>query len=797
MTETTLFTLEEPPAHDRDRAGTKAATLARLAAAGLPVPPGIVVPVETDDAALGRAAEEIAERFHGRRLAVRSSGVGEDLESASYAGQYETVLDVPAEPEAIAAALRRVRSSATAPRIGIYRSDHDSRMAVLVMPMIAPSAAGIAFTRNPVTGADEVVIEAVAGVADRLAAGEADAERWIVTDTVQRLSDLAVLDRSRAENVARLARRVEAHEGRPQDIEWALVGDDLWLLQARPITALDDVEPIPIDEDPPPGPWEWDSTHNRSPLTPLMASVFCEGFTRATRRLVTEYGVPFKEITAKSIGGYTYFQVVPPLGKPSVKVPPPGLMRLLFRLVPSLRRRERTARLALERGRPDELVREWRAVVAPGIIDTLERWSGGDLAGLSDVDLAERLREAAGLEQEVFEWNMATDFSYLLPLAELDRFVTTELDGDMATTIRLVAGSSPSRYQRRARTLAARLSETDRRAILAGAELDALSDPEFIDAFRRHLADEGLRSLGYDLSAPTLGEDPRGELLRIAALPSDDEPVSNTSLDEAAAALAPEAADRLRSLTAKARSAFPIREEGEAIHARTVGMLRLTALEAGRRMVQRGVTSSPDHAFLLTLDELTGWLHDDGDITTLVRRRRGERRWAEQRTPPAFVGGQAPLPDLDAFPPHVARFMEAMGLILAHDSRPPELDEGVDGVPASPGRHTGPVRVVRGLEDFGKVRPGDVLVAPLTTSPWEVLFPAIGALVTEAGGLLSHPAIVAREYGLPAIVGCEGATTRFRDGELVTVDGDAGTITLVSEGGDGMESIPHDEGRRE
>ncbi len=103
--------------------------------------------------------------------------------------------------------------------------------------------------------------------------------------------------------------------------------------------------------------------------------------------------------------------------------------------------------------------------------------------------------------------------------------------------------------------------------------------------------------------------------------------------------------------------------------------------------------------------------------------------------------------------------------------------------------------MVRSLEDFGKVRPGDVLVAPVTTSPWEVLFPHVGALVTEAGGLLSHPAIVAREYGLPAVVGCEGATSRFRDGDVVTVDGGAGTVTLVSEVGDGVGGTPRDEGR--
>ncbi len=795
MTPRGLLALTDPDASDARVAGGKAATLARLAAAGLAVPDGVVVTAATADTDLDDAAADLASRFADSRLAVRSSGVAEDLKDASYAGQYETVLNVPAEPAAIASALRRVRSSATAAHVEAYRPGHDTAMAILVMPMLEPTAAGIAFTRDPVTGAREVVIEAVAGLADRLAAGEVSGERWVVSDTVRRLSDLAVLDRIRAEAVARLARQVEELEGCPQDVEWALVGDDVYLLQARPITALDDVEPIPIEEEPPPGPWEWDSTHNRSPMTPLMASIFPEGFIRASRRLVTEYGAPFKQISARSIGGYLYFQVVPPFGKASVKAPPPGLQRLMFRLVPSLRRREQTARRAIEESRPDELVREWREIVAPRITLTLARWAEQDLADISDIDLAERLRAAAELEQEVFGWNMVTDLAYLLPLADLHRFVTAELGGDMAATTRLVAGASPSAYQRQAKELAERLSEADRRAILAGADLDDLSDRNFVEAFRRHLADEGLRNIGYDLSAPTLGEDPRAELLRIATLRADRRTAQGTFLDEAAASLAPEAADRLRTLTARARAAFPIREEGEAVHAKTVGTLRLVALEAGRRMVRKGVATSPEDALLLTLDELTGWLRNGGDVSDLIRRRRGEQRWAELRDPEPFIGGQASIPDLAAFPPHVARFMEAVGLIMAHDSRPADLGSGADGVPASPGRHTGPVRVVRSLEDFGKVRPGDVLVAPLTTSPWEVLFPHVGALVTEAGGLLSHPAIVAREYGLPAVVGCEGATSRFRDGDVVTVDGGAGTVTLVSEVGDGVGGTPRDEGR--
>lgn len=139
------------------------------------------------------------------------------------------------------------------------------------------------------------------------------------------------------------------------------------------------------------------------------------------------------------------------------------------------------------------------------------------------------------------------------------------------------------------------------------------------------------------------------------------------------------------------------------------------------------------------------------------------------------------MPPLDMFPPDVQRIMRMLQLVITHDARPAELADGADGVAASPGVYTGPARLVVGPEEFDKVQPGDVLVAPITTSPWEVLFPHLGALVTEGGGLLSHPAIVAREYALPAVVGCEGAMSRFHDGQMVRIDGAAGTATPLED----------------
>jgi pyruvate,water dikinase len=201
--------------------GGKAAGLVPLAAAGLPVPDAVALPAEADAEDLDALAADLAIRFSGSALAVRSSGGAEDLNHASFAGQYGTVLGVPAEPGAVAAAVRRVRASATDSHVASYAAGHDTAMAVLVMPMVDADAAGIAFTRDPITGARVVVIEAVRGLGDRLASGEETGERWTVDSEPRRHNDLGVLDPGQVLEIAELARRCEEIAATPQDIEWA------------------------------------------------------------------------------------------------------------------------------------------------------------------------------------------------------------------------------------------------------------------------------------------------------------------------------------------------------------------------------------------------------------------------------------------------------------------------------------------------------------------------------------------------------------------------------------------------
>jgi len=244
-----IANLAEGSAADRAMLGGKAATLAELSAAGFAVPPGIVVSASAlDEPDLDGQLQEAAARLGGDRFAVRSSGAAEDLPEASYAGLYESYLDVPAEE--LGAAVRRWFAAAASERVAAYHDRHGSLtggMAVLVQAMIDPIAAGVAFTAHPVTGdRTQTVVTAVTGLGDRLVSGETTGEEWTMTAdqgaTMTRHGSgrKPVLTARQAEAVARLAIRVaDRFGGQPQDIEWAIdhLGR-LWLLQARPMTAV-------------------------------------------------------------------------------------------------------------------------------------------------------------------------------------------------------------------------------------------------------------------------------------------------------------------------------------------------------------------------------------------------------------------------------------------------------------------------------------------------------------------------------------------------------------------------------
>jgi phosphoenolpyruvate synthase/pyruvate phosphate dikinase len=260
MTGAVAVSLGDPAALDRSAVGGKAAVLAELSAAGFAVPAGVVVrPAGRDDPSLDDRLTGAAHRLGVDRFAVRSSGTAEDLPDASYAGLYQSYLEVPVED--LGQAVRRCFAAANAERVSAYHERHGGSraMAVLVQVMVEPVAAGVAFTAHPVTGdRTQTIVTAEPGLADRLVFGETTGEQWTITTkgaTLSRSGPIGnrALTAEQAQSVAMLARRVADRYGQPQDLEWAIDHQGLlWLLQARPMTAL----PDPVSWTPP-GPGLW------------------------------------------------------------------------------------------------------------------------------------------------------------------------------------------------------------------------------------------------------------------------------------------------------------------------------------------------------------------------------------------------------------------------------------------------------------------------------------------------------------------------------------------------------------
>jgi pyruvate,water dikinase len=213
------------------------------------------------------------------------------------------------------------------------------------------------------------------------------------------------------------------------------------------------------------------------------------------------------------------------------------------------------------------------------------------------------------------------------------------------------------------------------------------------------------------------------------------------------------------------------------------GLARRAILEAGRRLQQRGRLKRADHAVDLTHAELLSMLR--GGSGPSAEEVEAHARWRSTSTcadAPSFLGAKPGTPPpADWLPGAAARAARAMGAYLsmtgAQEGRSTSM---VTGTPASNGKRVGTARLVLSPEDFTKVTAGDVLVARITTPAYNVLLPLLGAVVTDRGGLLSHPAIVSREYGIPGVVGTRDATTRIPDGAQVEVDGDAGTVRVIA-----------------
>jgi pyruvate,water dikinase len=777
-------------ARDAGRCGRKAAALAELIREGIDVPDGFVLPVGSDsdvsvvEAALGRLGDV--------PVAVRSSGVVEDLEEQSHAGHYESFLNVTGAPAVLTAAAR-CRASA-----------NGSPMAVLVQALVRADAAGVAFSANPLTGdRDETRISAVKGLGDRLAAGVSDGDEWSVRKGAARslASPLGTLSEADALRVAALARRVEALRGAPQDIEWAMESGRLLLLQARPITAL----PVRPDIRVPTGTWQKDTSHYPEPITPFAASTHLadEGFFDA---VLEEWGLLPEGLQAGVIGHEFYIHVEPDDG--GANPPPWWVLALVARVLPSLRRKLRSARQAMEGGLLESLPREWEASLKPRLHEELDALIARDVRALGDADLFGHVDDLRALLRRTMRLHFRLDLPHVLGLHELAAVCREALGWDVPQSMQLLRGlsvtsSAPTRSLAQVARRAAERPEA--RAVVEARGADMMERltrvaPDVAAALREWLGVWGLRTFGSDAGRPGVGEQPEIVAGMLADLLDGD---ARLELDERAQLVAearaqihsPALQRKFDAALAYAELVYPVREDNVLLTEQIpVGLLRRVGLEIGRRLAARGVLDQAEDAFMLSVDELREAMTRAQSACAGVvfvpastprdtaRRRRRELLWVKANPGPLLYGpSPGRMPDLRGLPEPARRVNEAMLWQLEQELAPVQAADGdeLTGIAASAGVYRGTVRVIRSVEELGRLRTGEVLVCPATSSAWMMVFHRAGALVADHGSALSHTAIVAREHGLPAVVATGSATTRLRDGDEVIVDGQRGTVKRV------------------
>ena len=806
-----LVTLRDRSSLDPSLVGSKAANLARLAQTGFRVPDGLVLTTRADlsDGLPRDLTDRILDQFGEDPLAVRSSATAEDLPHSSYAEQYESALEVEG-PEQLESAVLACLASLRSDRMSAFEAGGaGASMAVLLQPIVAAYAAGVAFSAHPFSGArDQVVVNAVLGLGHRLVSGEVTPDQWVVTAGVID-GDGEVLTKAQVLEVADLAKRVEDHFGAPQDIEWAIEDNSLWLLQARPITSLPEppIEPIPIPVDVPPGYWEHDASHFPNASYPI-DSLMPELVSDAVATWVEEFGYLFDGIEFRDIGGWTYQRLRPIGGKDGHGLPK-WLMWVLVRAMPPLRRRVAIAREAVRTDKPGRFIREWYEKWLPELSATIQKLLEVDRSSLGDAELGDHYGEVAGLLSRGIEVHSFIHGALAPIMYELVSTCRRLLGWDIAETLRMVSGTSfkSTEPARRLNQLAEMTKEEPGLLEVANVPeerlIDVLDkiDQEFAAAFTGYIDEYGHRALGDTSAEPTIAERPSfliGLIRNQIASGYDPDRVATTNagvreetIARARAALAGDSdglAEFERALV-RAQEAYPAREDNEFYTlSAPFALLRYVILELGDRLAARGAIQQRDDVLFLHLDEALAALSEPTDLGDLVQRRKGERAWAVANPGPPSYGKESPPPSCLSFLPADARLpMESIlwslkSMLAIEASKTTQLERSsIRGTPASAGSYIGPVRIVRGDSEFDKLQAGDVLVCPITSPVWSVLFPTIGALITDSGGILSHPAIIAREYRIPAVVATGNATELLTDGQLVSVDGSTGTARLADE----------------
>lgn len=817
-----VVSLDSLGAKDLPIAGGKGANLGELTRAGFPVPGGFVVTTGAYDLMLAETGigagletrvgadgdgsalrHEIAssamprsvadgvraayEELGDGPVAVRSSATAEDLPGAAFAGQQDTYLGIVGSDDVVDA-VARCWASLWTDRAISYRARQgieagDVSIAVVVQRMVPSEFAGVMFSANPVTGnRGQIVVDSSRGLGETIVSGLVTPEHFVVD------SDGSILDwqaggneviisgrddggtsesagkRAAAQELpddvlrrlTELAREVATHFGRPQDMEWAVADGRVRLVQARPMTALppEQVELGAFQRKV--GPFFFEMLQTR-PM-PLDASGWMErGIIKMVREMAGSVGVRFPDMndllpeTDGVIEGFT-----PPTPRPTPRVlgAPSSLARRIKRYKPE----------------------QWQRDARFGkFLDAVAELGRRDLEQLSWPELI-RMPDEAFAAMDVIT-RLRVDYlpGSFAPSARLRADLALLRRSGLAADLVAGAPTQTRAANDALNDLAAlvRGNEVLRRAFAGTPPEQLLTDlgtkPEFREfnaEFVSLLERFGHRETVSPLlvSEPTWRSDPTiviGLVTVLAASPPE-EPVDRTAdamaeLFRHPALRNPKRRQRVRNTIEAAQIGLAFREDSHFYGTKVLPILQDVFAEIGRRLVARQVIETPRAVYLFKLDELEAI--DDVDELAGCERDSLSDLAARRAEIMAGYAGVPLINSLSFYPDRKA----PDGVLLS-------------ATPASGGTATGPVRVIREPSEFGRLRSGDILVCPYTNPAWTPLFQRAAAVVVDTGGLGSHAAIVAREYGIPAVMGTGSGTSVLTDGRQITVDGDLGFV---------------------
>ena len=784
-------------------------------------------------------------------VAVRSSANAEDLPELSFAGQQETYLNVTGGP-AVAVAIRNCWASLWTAQAINYRHEMDIgqdavAMAVVVQLMVPSDVSGILFTANPTNGErSEMIVNGSFGLGEAVVSGQVTPDTYVVDreslnmkDTVIGAKDqmivsdgaqgvrvesvsaeqqvLSSLSEELLRELCKLALRVEAEfDEVPQDIEWAMVNKELYLLQSRPITNLppEPLKDVSWPEIPGAQLLKRQVAENMpDPLSPLFEELYLraifdmqkwpEGWEwkgNLTRNwlknfvVITVNGYAYQPIYESSVGDWEgYMDKLHAEQKKSTWLDnlkriftmpsyiiddmKGGPLHVLYIVGTTFRTFKKFPAIKL-----------WERQQLPDYLATIEHWERIDsrkasseelLAGIKSLTFAEALYWSA--LRSIIGTAKMTDGAlqtYLEESAPDQGFISgTFLSGfpsrtlDAEVTLRRIAEEI-----RKNKTLYEIVIVTPAPRMLTALKNHPEGKDTLVD-IRKYLHDYGRQVFNLDFVEPSLEEEPLPFLMSLKSM------VRNPGYDlvtrqqevrknrrskfwQAIKFFKGKSRFEFLRLYLTARINYPTREEALFYMGLAWSSLRPLAKELGDMLVSNGTLTDPDDVFYLTSDDLQRAIDDnDGppELKSKVKEQRELRALRFRMNHPA------------AIPPIETNVTENSFAALRGNS---DDANKLLGFAVSPGIVSGIASVIMTPNDFDKMIPDSILVCPLTTPAWTQLFPHAIGLVTDIGSILAHGSIVAREYGIPAVLGIGDATQRIKNGQTITIDGNKGVVTV-------------------